>query len=99
MNRRKFESCVALAMLPIGAFVTLGSLIGAAAVLAYAADAVWRWPADAAWRIGWSITAAIAAAFNVRKGIETMATVDWHVAVAPLAVALAIAVTCPAWWP
>ncbi len=98
MIRRAFKSRIALSMLPLGVVLTLGSAIGAVAVLALAIDALWRWPADAGWWIGWCVVALVAAMFNTRKGIETMATFDWHVAILPVTLSVAIVATWPGFW-
>lgn len=98
MDRPDVESRIALAMLPVGALFMLASAVGAVAVVTYAVDALGHWPADAGWRIGWSLVAAIVATVNFRKGIETMATFDWHVAIVPAALSIAIAVAWPGWW-
>lgn len=102
MTARDFESRVALAMLPLGAILTLIAAVGLIGAIVLAAVLLWRWPGDSGWGAGWwlawSASAAAAACFILRKGIETMSTFDWHVAVAPLAIGAAVATACPGWW-
>jgi hypothetical protein len=95
---RTIESRIALAMLPLGAAMTLAAALGLLGAVALALSLLWRWPANVGWWLAWSAAAGAAAAYILRKGIETMSTFDWHVAVAPLAVAAAIAAACPGWW-
>lgn len=98
MNRRYCESRIALAMLPVGALITLAAAIGAIAAVSYGLHAAWDGRGDTGWRIAWSVSATLIAVFNLRKGIETMATFDWHVAIAPLVTSAAIVAACPVWW-
>ncbi len=98
MRTRDVESRIALAMLPLGALVTIASVAGFVAVLALAADVAWHRRAGGGWWLGWCTIALAVAVFALRKGIETMATFDWRVAVAPLTLSAAIVAAWPGWW-
>ena len=98
MNRSDVESRIALAMLPLGAVMMLAAAIGVAGILALAADVAWHWPPHAGWWLGWSVAALAVAAIVMRKGIETMATFDWRVAVLPLTLSVAIVAAWPGFW-
>lgn len=93
-----FESRVALAMLPLGASMTLAAAAGGIGTIVFAILLMWRWPANGGWWLGWSVAAVLAAAFILRRGIATMCTFDWRVAVAPILVGAGIAIAYPGWW-
>lgn len=98
MPGRHFESRLALAMLPTGAAMTLVATGGAIAAIVLAAMLLWNRPTGFGWWLAWSAMAAVASGYAIRKGIETMSTFDWRVAVPPLLVGIATALTCPSWW-
>ncbi len=98
MTARDIESRIALAMLPLGAVLTLISAVALIGAIGLAGMLLWRWPADAGWWLTWTAAVAIAALYVLRKGIETMSTFDWRTAIAPLVVGAAVASACPCWW-
>lgn len=98
MTARDIESRIALAMLPLGAALTLVSAVGLIGAIGLAGMLLWRWPADAGWWLAWTAAVATAALYVLRRGIETMSTFDWRTAVAPLVVSAAVASACPCWW-
>lgn len=98
MLGRHVESRLALAMLPIGAVMTLAATGGAIAAVVFAAILLWTRPVDCGWWLAWSGMTATASVYIVRKGIETMSTFDWRVAMPPLLVGTAVLLACPAWW-
>ncbi len=98
MPIRDTESRVALAMLPLGALLSLASAGGFVAVVVLALDMAIRQPADARLWLLWCLPAAAAAAWNTRKAIEVMATFDWRVAVPVVLLSAAILAAYPGWW-
>ncbi len=98
MAIRDTESRVALAMLPLGALLSLASAGGFIAVVVLALDMAIRQPADARLWLLWCLPAAAAAAWNTRKAIEVMATFDWRVAVPVVLLSAAILGAYPGWW-
>lgn len=98
MARHTVESRIALAMLPLGAAITLASVLAVVALTMLAATLMWRWPADLHWWLTWTAAAGAAACYGVRKGIETMSTFDWHVTLRPLTLGAVAALSYPAWW-
>ncbi|USU05448.1 hypothetical protein NF701_01205 [Sphingomonadaceae bacterium OTU29THOMA1] len=98
MRGRDMESRIALAMLPLGAIMMLAAALGFVAVAALAIDLAWRQPPHAGLWLLWCLAALTVAAVNLRQGIETMATFDWHVAVVPLLLSTVITTICPAFW-
>lgn len=98
MAIRDTESRVALAMLPLGALLSLASAGGFIAVVVLALDMAIRQPADAQLWLLWCLPAAAAAAWNTRKAIEVMATFDWRVAVPVVLLSAAILAAYPGWW-
>lgn len=99
MDRRdRLESRLALAMLPVGAALTLAAVIGFLAAMLLALDTVMRHPAATVWLLAWCIAAGIVAVFNAIKAIETMSSFTWT-PLMPVAIAsLAIVAAYPGWW-
>lgn len=97
MTARDWESRIALAMLPLGALLTLAGLFAAPALVGLLIASAWM-PDASALDLLWCGVAGAVAAYVMRKGIETMSTFDWRVAVAPVAATLAVAVSWPGWW-
>lgn len=90
------EARVAIAMLPAGAVLAVGSLLAAAVLLIWAAAGVLL---GDEWRlVGWRLVGAAVGLRNGVKGIEVMSAFDWRPM--PLAIILWIAVIAahPGWW-
>lgn len=98
MTSQQLESRLALAMLPLGATMTIAAVAGFVSALVFAGQVALEAPDDAGWRLAWAAAAAAVALYVIRKGIETMCTFDWRVAVLPLLLAATIVGTSPAYW-
>jgi hypothetical protein len=68
------EARVALAMLPVGAIVTVFSFVAFFAVLAFALSLPWR----GAWYWVWTAGALAVAGRNTLAGIAIMSSFDWR---------------------
>lgn len=73
----RWEARVALAMLPVGGAVLIGSVVGLVAVLALALDGVIG--GDGTWLLLlWCGVSAAFALWNMRAGIAMMSAFDWR---------------------
>ncbi|MBI0474124.1 hypothetical protein D9601_01920 [Sphingomonas sp. MA1305] len=98
MAIRDVESRVALAMLPVGTLLSLLSAIGGVAVVALAIDVIIRRPAGTGWWLAWCLVAAMIAAWNTRRSLETLASFEWRTALPVLVLSMAIVAAYPGWW-
>lgn len=94
----RFESRLALAMLPVGGALTLAAVGGFLAAGLLAIDTVMRRPAAMGWLLAWCVAAAVVAVFNAVKAIETMSSFSWTPLVPLAAASVAIVVAYPGWW-
>jgi hypothetical protein len=71
---QRSEARVALAMLPIGAIITIVSFVAFFAVAAFAVSLPWR----GVWYWAWTVGALGVAAHNTLKGLAILSTFDWR---------------------
>ncbi|WP_188657917.1 hypothetical protein [Sphingomonas metalli] len=90
------EARIALAMLPTGIALTIGSFVAAVAfaVLALLGPFLGQgWPL-----VAWHAGAALVGLRNTVVGIEVMSAFDWRPLPLALALWLATVVAWPGWW-
>jgi hypothetical protein len=99
MTRRdRIESRIALAMLPVGATMTLVSVVAFIVVVLLALATIAHRPEAAAPLLIWCVAALGVAAFNTVKSIETMSAFDWR-SIIPVGVSsVLITLAYPGWW-
>lgn len=95
-RRENLEAALALAMLPVGGVLALGSAL---AVLAFTFLAMIGLPFGfPAWLELWLIVASLVAVRNTVESIEIMSAFDWRPAVSVVALWAVTIAVCPAWW-
>ena len=91
------EARVALAMLPVGAAITVASVVAFVALVLLALVAPFRggpwW-----WTELWALIAAAVAVRNTLAGIAIMAAFDWRPAPPTLLLSGLIVAAWPGWW-
>lgn len=88
----RLQARLALAMLPVGGTMFVGSTLALLTVTAMAVDLVVH--ARFGWPLAWSLAASAAALWNARAGIAMMCAFDWR----PLPLTLALSAAVVASW-
>jgi hypothetical protein len=94
------EAMIALAALPAGALLALGSAV-AAVVLGFLAliGVIWAAAGDGRWWfVLWTVAAAIVATRNTVAAIEVMSALAWRPVLSILLLWAAVIAIFPGWW-
>lgn len=94
------EAALALAMLPVGGVLALGSAVAAVVLLFMAVIGLfWAIASGRYWWFElWLIAAGIVAVRNTVTSIEIMSAFDWRPVASVVALSALAVAACPAWW-
>lgn len=94
----RVEARFALAMLPVGAVMTLVSVIAFITIALFMFATLVQRPAAASLLLVWCAWALIVAGANLMKSIEGMSALDWRPMIPVALLSVVIIIAYPGWW-